>query len=132
MKLTTRGRYTLQALLDVVNNAHGRPMKLQEVADRQKLSIYYLEQLFRLLRIAGIVSSSRGPGGGYSLVGTPETITVRQILLALGESTSFIPDEEVVSDTAEAKAVVDYLQRYERVATKLLDMTLKELSDANS
>lgn len=80
MKLTSRGRYALCALLDLVNNSVGTPIRLRDISLRQNISLNYLEQLFRELRIGGIVYSVRGPGGGYILNRKPEDITIKAIL----------------------------------------------------
>lgn len=71
MQLSTRGRYAVMALLDIIyiQQEHGKevPVKLSQVADRQQISLSYLEQLFAQLRQSNVVSSVRGPGGGYML-----------------------------------------------------------------
>jgi Rrf2 family transcriptional regulator, iron-sulfur cluster assembly transcription factor len=85
MKLTTKGRYAVTAMLDVAMHAGIRPVALAEVAERQRLSLSYLEQLFARLRQHGLVHSSRGPGGGYRLGRSPETISVADIILAVDE-----------------------------------------------
>ncbi|AHE98840.1 Rrf2 family transcriptional regulator [Thioalkalivibrio paradoxus] len=85
MKLTTKGRYAVTAMLDVAMHAQQRPVSLADVARRQHLSLSYLEQLFARLRRKGLVSSSRGPGGGYRLSHPPEAITVADIIVAVDE-----------------------------------------------
>jgi Rrf2 family iron-sulfur cluster assembly transcriptional regulator len=99
MKLTTRGRYAVQAIIDLINNGNGRPVKLQDISDRQKLSISYLEQLFRQLRIGGIVKSVRGPGGGYVLNKDPGQVSIEEILKAVKELTTY---SDVIKLSAEA------------------------------
>lgn len=85
MKLTTRGRYAVTAMLDVAMHSTRGPVSLAEVAERQHLSLSYLEQLFARLRRQGLVRSSRGPGGGYRLNRHPEEITVADVILAVDE-----------------------------------------------
>ncbi|WP_043739266.1 Rrf2 family transcriptional regulator [Thioalkalivibrio nitratireducens] len=85
MKLTTKGRYAVTAMLDVAMHAEQRPVSLADVARRQHLSLSYLEQLFARLRRKGLVSSSRGPGGGYRLSRRSDAITVAEIILAVDE-----------------------------------------------
>ncbi|WP_018864232.1 MULTISPECIES: Rrf2 family transcriptional regulator [Thioalkalivibrio] len=85
MKLTTKGRYAVTAMLDVAMHTKNGPVSLAEVARRQKLSLSYLEQLFSRLRRQGLVNSSRGPGGGYALSREPEGISVAEIIVAVDE-----------------------------------------------
>ncbi|MGM0552663.1 MAG: Rrf2 family transcriptional regulator [Pseudomonadota bacterium] len=85
MKLTTKGRYAVTAMLDVAMHTQDGPVSLAEVARRQKLSLSYLEQLFSRLRRQGLVKSSRGPGGGYALSREPEGISVAEIVVAVDE-----------------------------------------------
>jgi Rrf2 family iron-sulfur cluster assembly transcriptional regulator len=85
MKLTTKGRYAVTAMLDVAMHSRERPVALAEVSERQHLSLSYLEQLFSRLRRHGLVSSVRGPGGGYRLGRSAEEITVADIILAVDE-----------------------------------------------
>src|SRR5665213_3451266 len=67
MQLSTKGRYAVMAMTDLAGQAHGRAVSLAEIAQRQQLSLSYLEQLFSRLRRRGLVMSVRGPGGGYRL-----------------------------------------------------------------
>ena len=83
MKLTTKGRYGLRAVIDLAVYAKEEPVSLAEVAERQKISISYLEQLIAKLKKADIVKSTRGAQGGYTLAKAPEQISVGEILRAL-------------------------------------------------
>ena len=83
MKLSTRGRYGVKAMFDLALNQNKGPVSLKSIADRQKLSEAYLEQLFASLRRAGLVKSIRGAQGGYLLADTPDNITIGQILRTL-------------------------------------------------
>ena len=91
MQLATRGRYAVMAMVDLAAHqpldcACG-PVCLAEIAARQKLSQAYLEQLFGKLRRAGLVSSARGPGGGYRLARPADTIAIAEIIEAVDEPT---------------------------------------------
>lgn len=86
MRLTTKGRYAVTAMLDLALNAEKGPISLADISKRQEISLSYLEQLFSKLRQQSLVSSVRGPGGGYKLSGDPETISVAQIIDAVNES----------------------------------------------
>ena len=76
MRLTSRGRYAVTAILDIAIHGKKEPVSLADIADRQAISLSYLEQLFAQLRREGIVHSVRGPGGGYKLEKEPKEITV--------------------------------------------------------
>ena len=85
MKLSTKGRYAVMALVDLAANDAGRPIALAEIADRQEISLSYLEQLFAKLRRGGLVTSVRGPGGGYQLAHAAEETRISDIILAVDE-----------------------------------------------
>ena len=86
MKLTTKGRYAVTALLDLALHDKDGPVCLSEIAVRQDISLPYLEQLFTRLRRRGLVSSTRGPGGGYNLGRGAAEISVAEIISAVDES----------------------------------------------
>jgi len=88
MKLSTKGRYAMVALVDLAIAKGDDLTSLAEISKRQDISLPYLEQLFVRLRRAGLVDSVRGPGGGYRLAKTPETIRVADILEAVDETVS--------------------------------------------
>ena len=90
MKVSTRGRYGLRALVDMAIHSGDAPISLVQVANRQKISLNYLEQVFGTLRKAGIVNSIKGAGGGYKLARAAEEITVREVLEALEGKFSII------------------------------------------
>ncbi|MBF0590330.1 MAG: Rrf2 family transcriptional regulator [Magnetococcales bacterium] len=85
MKLTTKGRYAVTAMLDLASCGVDKPTSLAEISNRQSISLSYLEQIFGKLRRSGLVRSVRGPGGGYMLDGSPTTITVADIIRAVDE-----------------------------------------------
>lgn len=86
MRLTTKGRYAVTAMLDLALHAQQGPVSLADISERQGISLSYLEQLFARLRRNGLVTSVRGPGGGYRL-GRPESaIQVAQVIDAVNES----------------------------------------------
>src|SRR6478672_11990985 len=85
MRLTTKGRFAVTAMLDVALHAADAPVTLAAIAERQRISLSYLEQLFGKLRRNGLVDSVRGPGGGYQLARAPATMTVADIIRAVDE-----------------------------------------------
>lgn len=86
MKLTTKGRYAVTAMLDLALNDLNGPINLADISDRQGISLSYLEQLFAKLRKQGLVSSVRGPGGGYLLGAEKSKISVAAVVDAVSES----------------------------------------------
>ncbi len=88
MRLTTKGRYAVTAMLDLALNAKDRPITLADISQRQGISLSYLEQLFSRLRKQELVSSARGPGGGYRLSRNAGEISVAQVIAAVDEKVS--------------------------------------------
>ncbi len=86
MKLTTKGRYAVTAMLDLALHGQSGPVSLAEISTRQEISLSYLEQLFSKLRKQGLVASTRGPGGGYSVARNLSEVAVSQIISAVNES----------------------------------------------
>jgi len=86
MRLTTKGRYAVTAVLDLAFHEQKGPVSLAAISERQCISLSYLEQLFARLRRQGVVKSTRGPGGGYSLNREPADISVSDVIMAVDES----------------------------------------------
>lgn len=86
MRLTTKGRYAVTAVLDLAFHEEGGPVSLAAISERQHISLSYLEQLFARLRRNGVVKSTRGPGGGYTLNHDASDISVSDVILAVDES----------------------------------------------
>ena len=85
MKLTTKGRYAVTAILDLALHDSKGPVALADIAQRQDISLTYLEQLFNKMRRHGLVESARGPGGGYRLAKELNDITIAKIIYAVDE-----------------------------------------------
>lgn len=85
MKLSTKGRYAVMAMVDLACHCEGGPVALADIADRQEISLSYLEQLFGRLRKGGLVKSVRGPGGGYLLAHPAPQLRISDIILAVDE-----------------------------------------------
>jgi len=85
MKLSTKSRYAVTALADIALNGAEAPVALGDIAERQEISVAYLEQLFVRLRRAGLVQSVRGPGGGYRLARAADEIKIAEVMVAVDE-----------------------------------------------
>ncbi len=97
MQLTSRGRYAVSAMVDLAKHQDEGPVTLASISERQFISLSYLEQLFRKLRENELVTSVRGPGGGYRLAKAPSEITISDIMYAVNEEvqTTLCKSEEV-------------------------------------
>ncbi len=100
MKLSTKGRYGLRAVLDLAINGNNEAVALSGIAERQDISISYLEQLIAKLKKAGIVNSIRGAQGGYLLAKKPEEISVGDILRALEGDLNPVDCAEIIGSKA--------------------------------
>jgi Rrf2 family transcriptional regulator, iron-sulfur cluster assembly transcription factor len=85
VRLSTKARYAVMAMVDLARHGHGSPVSLAEIAEREEISLPYLEQLFAKLRRAGLVKSVRGPGGGYLLAHARDDTRIADIILAVDE-----------------------------------------------
>ncbi|MCC7487600.1 MAG: Fe-S cluster assembly transcriptional regulator IscR [Burkholderiales bacterium] len=133
MRLTTRGRFAVTAMIDLALHHGNKPVTLAEISGRQRISLSYLEQLFGKLRRHHLVESVRGPGGGYCLAKDLAAVTVSEIILAVDEpidATQCGGKENCRDDqkclthdlwTALNKCIFDYLG----------GVTLKQLVDQN-
>lgn len=108
MKISTRGRYGLRAMLDLAVFSRGEHVALNAIAERQNISENYLEQVFSILRKAGLVRSVKGAQGGYTLAMDPAQVTVGMILRAL-EGELAVVDEENSGEGVES-AMLSCLQ----------------------
>ena len=106
MRLTSKGRYAVRAMLDLTTHSNGNPVRLQEISTRQNISLHYLEQLFRKLRNGQAVKSVRGPGGGYVLARPMDQITVKDILDCVGENIN--PAKDIIGSEAESANTVEF------------------------
>jgi len=86
MKLSTKGQYAITAMMNLAINYNVSPLTLTEISNSQTISLSYLEQLFSMLRNAGLVEGVRGPGGGYRLRKPPNQISITDIIEAIEES----------------------------------------------
>ena len=97
MRLTTKGRYAVTAVLDLALHQERGPVSLAAISERQHISLSYLEQLFAKLRRNDIVSSTRGPGGGYTLTNNADEVSVSDIISAVDENCSVVDCDSIDS-----------------------------------
>ena len=112
MKLSTKGRYGLRALVDLAVHSENGTVSIQSIANRQNISVSYLEQLVGKMRRAGIVTSIRGAAGGYRLAKPPSTISVGDVLRALEgdlEAVNCPGNDEVPACEAAPTCVTKYV-----------------------
>src|SRR6478672_10517589 len=127
MRLTSKGRYAVRAILDLTFNSNGRPVRLQEISERQKISLHYLEQLFRRLRKGSVVKSVRGPGGGYVLARSMDEISIKDVLVSVGENINpardLIGATDTKSDTVEFVLTKTYFENLGLIMQEYLTTT---------
>ena len=99
MRLTTKGRYAVTAMLDLAIRAKKKPVNLADISERQGISLSYLEQLFAKLRKNDLVTSVRGPGGGYKLSRSADDLYVADIIDAVNETVSMTSCDDSHEDT---------------------------------
>ena len=117
MRLSTKGRFAVTAMIDVALQGKFGPVSLNDIASRQHISLSYLEQLFSKLRLRGLVTSIRGPGGGYSLGDRVDDITVADILCAVEDEPSEVKQQH-------SSSVQDMTQDlWEALNAKVLNFT---------
>jgi Rrf2 family iron-sulfur cluster assembly transcriptional regulator len=96
MRLSTKSRYAVTSLLDLVMHSEHGPVSLADISVRQGISLSYLEQLFAKMRRNKLVVSTRGPGGGYSLGGSPDQVCIADVINAVDEEIQ-VADRDVVN-----------------------------------
>lgn len=127
MRISTKGRYGLRAMVDLATYSSDAPVPLNNVADRQELSLGYLEQVFSVLRKAGLVKSIKGAQGGYILADEPSNITVGDVLRTLEG------DLNVVGDTDEEKAKENSIEYcMEIMVWEKMNESLNQIADSLS
>ena len=128
MKLTTRGHYSVKALLDLSLQPRYGPMSVRAIATRQDIPAPYLEKLLIEMRRAGLVQSIRGSEGGYKLARSPEQISLGQILEAVGETIEPLPHYTRVQAQAEDWVTFTLWQRlHQKLKEALHSITLADL-----
>ncbi len=124
MKIPTKGRYAVSAMMDLAIHEKIRPLTIAEIAEKQQISLSYLEQLFAVLRRANLVKGTRGPGGGYRLAQPADSITIAQIIKAVDSSST--------SKTEIAESYLPYMlweELSQKIYTYLDKISLNECVD---
>lgn len=131
MKLTTKGRYAVTAMLDLALHNEKGPVTLADIADRQGISLSYLEQLFSRLRKQQLVTSVRGPGGGYSLAGTASDVHIAEVITAVDEKVDATRCGGAGNCHNNERCLTHDLWRdlSDRIYNYLSDITLQDLVD---
>ena len=136
MNLSKKSRYGITALIDLAVYAKDQCVQLSSIAERNNISVKYLEQIFSSLRKAGLVRSVKGPQGGYLLAKSPESITVADVIYAL-DGSYLLEDERSVVSGADEKGISTAIQKLlieqmNNQTDKLLkQLTLKTLVDSS-
>ena len=133
MKISTKGRYALRLMIDLATNDKGNPIRIKDIAERQKIADKYLEQIISVLNKAGYVKSVRGPQGGYTLKKKPEDYTVGMILrLTEGSLAPVACAEEEETDFERQSSCVTYIlwKKISDAVNSVVDtVALKDLVD---
>ena len=134
MRLTTKGRYAVTAMLDLALHHGQGPITLSDISLRQGISLSYLEQLFARLRKQGLVSSARGPGGGYQLGKKAEAISVADVIAAVDENVDATRCGGLKNCQSEQRCLTHDL--WEDLSQQIYDflsrITLSQLVERNS
>ncbi|HEX9058551.1 MAG TPA: Rrf2 family transcriptional regulator [Clostridia bacterium] len=112
MKISTKGRYGLRAIIDLAINSSGDHVALYSIAERQGISENYLEQMFSTLRKAGLVKSVKGAQGGYILSGKPSEIKLGTVLRALEGDLSVVDEDSETADKNETYSIQHCLREF--------------------
>lgn len=136
MNLSKKSRHGITALIDLAVYARNQCVQLSSIAERNKISVKYLEQIFSGLRRAGLVKSIKGPQGGYLLAKSPESITVADVIYAL-DGSYLLEDERSVVSGADEKGISTAIQKLlieqmnDQTDKLLKQLTLKTLVDSS-
>lgn len=136
MNLSKKSRYGITALIDLAVYARNQCVQLSSIAERNKISVKYLEQIFSGLRRSGLVKSIKGPQGGYLLAKSPESITVADVIYAL-DGSYLLEDERSVVSGADEKGISTAIQKLlieqmnDQTDKLLKQLTLKTLVDSS-
>lgn len=130
MRLSTRGRFAIAAMIDLASRQTPAPVPLQDLAQRHRISMSYLEQMFAHLRQAGLVESTRGPGGGYRLARSATDIAIADIIAAIDRGSEETESAETAAHRSAQALTQDLWDDLQRtVMAHLRTVTLQSLAD---
>ena len=132
MRLSTRTRYGMRAVLELALAYGGNPLQIKVIAERQKISSKYLEQLIAVLKAAGVVRSIRGPHGGYLLAKPPQEVTLEEIFRVLEGpvlTVECVEHADVCPSCAECVTRKIWQEMNDAIIGVLANRTLKDLVD---
>ena len=132
MKLSTRTRYAVRAIVELAQNDSNRPLQLKIIAQRQEISVKYLEQLMAILRSAGFVRSIRGSKGGYVLAKAPDQIRLNEVMHRLEGAVAMVEcveNEDCCSRSTDCAARYLWMQVEQAIEKVLEAITLQDLVD---
>ncbi len=135
MRITTKGRYGLRAVVNLAMASNARPISINTIAEEEKVSSEFLEQIFFKLKKAGLIRSIRGPGGGFVLNKKPAEISVKDILDAVGETGGLTPctlrRKVLCTRTEVCPAHEIWTGLYDRIGEYLRGISLKDIIEKN-
>jgi len=130
---SSRSRYAVAALVDLAQSQSGRPVALAEIAQRQSVSVSYLEQVFALLRQNGFVKSVRGPGGGYLLARRPEDIRVSDVFTAFAAAKTVGGDSDETEYNRAGASVAGLWAALDRESLRFLSTySIRDVADGEA
>jgi Rrf2 family protein len=132
MKLSTRTRYAVRAIIELAQNDNSKPLQLKIIAQRQDISVKYLEQLMAVLKSAGFVRSIRGSKGGYMLAKAPNQIKLNDVMHRLEGSVATVEcveNDDYCSRSADCAARYLWMQVEKAIDKVLEEITLQDLVD---
>ncbi|MFC1794453.1 RrF2 family transcriptional regulator [Planctomycetota bacterium] len=130
MKLSTRTRYAVRAIIELAQNNNNKPLQLKIIAQRQEISVKYLEQLMAILRSAGFVRSIRGSKGGYVLAKDPNQIKLNEVMHRLEGTVATVEcveNENACSRSADCAARYLWMEVEQAIENVLESITLQDL-----
>jgi Rrf2 family cysteine metabolism transcriptional repressor len=136
MRISTRGRYALRAMVDLAQHGGNGPISRQDISERQEISADYVAQLFRHLQAAGLVEGVKGPGGGYRLIRDPMLVRAGDVVRAVEGPVAVVrcilpcPDEGPSCSRVDRCVTHLLWRQVSEAVTEVLDsVTLKDLAD---
>ncbi len=136
MRITTKGRYGLRAILKLAEQEDGKPVSISSIAAEEDISPEFLEQIFYKMKKSGIIKSTRGPGGGFSLSRPVDQITIEDLLISVGEPVMLTPcsTDDCKKDcdrTENCKAYTIWNDISDHINEYFRTLTIKDIIEKN-